>query len=209
MTNKVYYLRFGSGDPRTFTGLAPTFLIYKKFDGTALTAPGITEPIASSGIYQFTTSPSFSIAFLAYGNTTSIPSASAYVVGNLDPTDANDDAINILGTTLIATGATIVAMGNTLAAIGSTSGAASATILAIGNTLSDISIRIGSTASIYGSSSVDPGTLFGYLKRTMEFNEGNSTYTKSSGAWAISSRASATLLISKTLTNTSTTVTKV
>ena len=209
MTPKVYYLRFGSGDCRTFTGLAPTFLIFKKFDGSAVTAPGITEPIASSGIYQFTVAPSFSIAFLAYGNTTSIPAASAYVVGNLDPIDANDDAISILGTTLIAQGATIVAMGNTLAAIGSTSGAAGATILAMGNTLADISTRLGSTASSFGSTSVDPGTIFGYLKRAQEFSEGNASYLKSSGAWALYSRGSSTLLVSKALSNSATGVTKI
>lgn len=181
MTQKQYYLTFGTGDPRTYTGLAPTFLIFKKYDGSAVTAPGITEPIAGSGIYQFTVAPSFSIAFLAYGNTTSIPAAAAYVPGNLDPADANDDALTIIGTTLAA----------------------------IGGTVADISTRLGSTASSFGSTSVDPGTIFGYLKRAQEVYEGNASYLKSSGSWALYSRGSSTLLVTKALSNSATGVTKI
>lgn len=188
MIAKTYYLTFGTGDPRSWTGLAPTFLIFKKFDGTAVTAPGITEPIAGSGIYQFTVAPSFSIAFLAYGNTTLLPAAPAYVPGSLDPIDANDDAIAILGSTVLAIGNTSVA---------------------VGNTLSDISTRIGSTASSFGSTSVDPGTIFGYLKRAQEVAEGNASYLKSSGAWQLFSRGSSTLLVSKSLSNSAQGVTKI
>lgn len=181
MTQKQYYLTFGTGDPRNWTGLAPTFLIFKKYDGTAVTAPGITEPIAGSGIYQFTVAPSFSIAFLAYGNTTSLPSASAYVPGNLDPVDANDDALAAMGSTLVA----------------------------IGNTSGDFSTRIGTTASSFGSTSVDPGNIFGYLKRLQELYEGNQSYVKSTGLWSLYSRGSSTLLSTKSLSNDANGVTKV
>jgi hypothetical protein len=167
MAARPYYITFGSGDPRNWTGLAPTFLIYNKYDGSAVSAPGITEPIAGSGIYQFTAAPSFSIAFLAFGNTSSLPSATAYVAGNIDPADANDEAIT------------------------------------------DLSTRMGTTASSFGSTSVDPDTLFGYLKRAQEFAEGSASYLKATGAWNIYSRGSSTLLASKALSNSAVGVTKV
>ena len=63
--------------------------------------------------------------------------------------------------------------------------------------------RIGSTASSFGSTSVDPGDLFGYAMRNQEWQEGDATFNKSSGAWNVSSRGSSTLLASKSLTNTS------
>jgi hypothetical protein len=53
---------------------------------------------------------------------------------------------------------------------------------------------IGSTAS-------DPSTVIGYLKRALEFWEGNAQYIKSTGTWNIYSRGSTTLLRVKNLTN--------
>ncbi len=108
--------------------------------------------------------------------------------------------------TNIAFGTTNVAIGTSLAAIGNT-------ILAglgggVGTSLSaEILLRMGSTLSSFGSTSVDPGDLFGYLKRNQEFLEGNQQFNKTSGAWDISTRGG-TLLIEKTLSNSSTTVTK-
>lgn len=83
-------------------------------------------------------------------------------------------------------------------------------ILSVSLTLtgsSQIMALIGSTLDSWGSSSTDPGTLYGFMKRTLEFNEGNSTYTKSSNSWQIYTRGTS-LLITKTLTDTSTTTTK-
>jgi hypothetical protein len=48
---KTYYMRFGSGDPRTYTGVAATFLLFKTSDGTNITPPGITEVPSGTGIY--------------------------------------------------------------------------------------------------------------------------------------------------------------
>lgn len=311
---KQYWLQFASGDPRTYTGLAPTLLIFKSFSGVALTAPGITEAIASSGLYKFEYTPSFSIAFLADGATTGLVTADRYIAGVLDPSDAIDETTLALGssltalsstqiamgstivaigntsiayggsifflttnigTTLIATGSTIVGIGNTGNAIGSTNFALGTlnlaqgssilaldinigstlvgigntsiayggsifflstnfgitqiaegvTIVAIGNSLSALSAtfaafgsslgllttidtKIGSTASSFGSTSTDPGTLFGHLKRNQEFNEGNAAFNKSTGVWDVYSRGSSTLLAEKTLTNTATTANK-
>lgn len=301
---KSYYLTFGHGDPRTFTGLAPTLVIFKLADGTNVTAPAITE-VSTTGIYTFSWGTTTSIAFIADGATTGLLAGERYTVGNLDPADridevgttlaalgttsvawgsANSTALTNVGTTLVAignttitynaaintaltnigttlvaigntsitkitnngttlvsigdatatsftnTGATLVAIGNTaitaltnegatLVAIGNTSIAYGGTILAkvttmgttlvaIGNSIGGANSGIGSTASSYGDSTTDPVDLFGYMKRIQENLEGNSTYTKGTGVWAIKSRASATLLISKTITNSATTVTK-
>lgn len=72
--------------------------------------------------------------------------------------------------------------------------------------------RIGTTSSSFGSTSVDPGTLYGFLKRMQEFNEGNSVFTKSSGTWDIYARGNAvgtsTMLTEKILTDTTSVVTK-
>lgn len=67
--------------------------------------------------------------------------------------------------------------------------------------LNDILADIGTTASSFGSTSVDPGTLYGYLKRLQEFMEGNASFNKTTGVWDIYSRGSSTLLREKTLLN--------
>ncbi len=60
---------------------------------------------------------------------------------------------------------------------------------------------IGQTTDSFGTTLTDPTTLMGYSKRAQEFNEGNKTYTKSTGIWDIYSRGSSTLLREKALTN--------
>ncbi len=59
-----------------------------------------------------------------------------------------------------------------------------------------------------GSTSVDPQTVVGFLKRLMNFNEGAAIFEKSSGEWSIYSIGASTLLRVKTLTNTVTEATK-
>ena len=61
--------------------------------------------------------------------------------------------------------------------------------------------QIGTVADSFGSTSSDPATVFGYLKRALEFWEGNALYTKATGIWQIFSRGSSTLLRQKTLAN--------
>lgn len=68
---------------------------------------------------------------------------------------------------------------------------------------------VGTTASSFGNTATDPATLYGYLKRLQEFNEGNATFAKSSGTWDIYSRGSSTMLIEKVLTDSTATTTKV
>jgi hypothetical protein len=74
--------------------------------------------------------------------------------------------------------------------------------------IADLAARIGTTAASFGDTAVDPGTVFGYLKRTREYLEGNSNYTKATGILLEYSRGSSVLIASKTLTETVTNVTK-
>lgn len=60
---------------------------------------------------------------------------------------------------------------------------------------------IGQPTDSFGTTLTDPSTVLGYCKRSQEFNEGNKTYTKSTGIWDIYSRGSSTLLREKTLAN--------
>ena len=68
--------------------------------------------------------------------------------------------------------------------------------------------KVGTLGDSFGSTSVDPQTVIGYLKRAQEYLEGNSNFDKSTGVWDVYSRGSSTLLVEKTLTNTTTAATK-
>ena len=68
--------------------------------------------------------------------------------------------------------------------------------------------KMGYTTDSFGTTLVDPSTVLGYLKRNQEFQEGDSTFTKATGVWDISTRGSSTLLREKHLTNTTTSATK-
>lgn len=228
---KQYWLQFGSGDPRTYTGLAPTLVIFKSFSGVALSAPGITEPIAGSGLYKFEYNPSFSVAFLADAATTSPGSTGRYVTGVLDPVHVIDERLPEMGTTLVAVGnsaavmggslavmgnslgvmggslsvmgTTLAALGASSAVMGSTLSAIATNVMAIGSSLTAIDAKIGETTASFGNTATDPGTLYGYLKRIQEHHEGNANFNKTTGVWSIYSRGSSTMLREKTLTNTS------
>lgn len=228
-----YLLQFGTGDPRTFTGLAPTFLIYKDKDGNNVTPPGITEVPSSTGLYYFTWGTTTNIAFLADAATTSPGTAGRYISGMLDQSDRIAEigsslvalgntsvALGVtnvaLGTTAIALGATGVAIGTTNTAIGNTGVAIGASGAALGTTivsmLSGISsallLSIGSTASLIGDSTTNPVDLFGYLKRVGELYQGNQQFIKGAGTLTQYDRTGATTLYSKTIANNASLVTK-
>ena len=188
--SKVYWFSFTS-PPSSSANLSPTFINFIKFDGTTLAAPGITQPITGTGLYQFTYTPSFSIGFVIDGATTGLNNLQRYISGNIDTFDSADEI-----------GATCVALGNTNVAIGTT----------VQSILTGLSIGIyavlGSTASSYGTSVTDPVDLFGYLKRIREILEGSQSFNKTSGAWSIYSRGFTQLLASKTLVNDASGVTR-
>jgi hypothetical protein len=242
---KKYGIVFTSGDPRTYTGLSPTFLTFSAIDGTSVAVPAINESLASSGMYNFdaTLLPNVPIYFLADG-TASAPSSSRYIAGILDPSDAIDLQTTELGTTLAAENLTLVAIGTTGVALGVTNTAINVTILAqgaalgvtnqaIGSSLvalgttnvaigtsnaainvsilaqgTALDLKIGSTASVFGDSATDPVDIYGYLKRALEFNEGDATFNKDTGVWTSTDRAGLTTIAAKTLANTVDEVTK-
>ncbi len=156
---KNYWITFGTQDPRTYSGLSPTFLLYFNKLGATLSPPGITEVLAGSGFYSFQASVGWSgsFAFLVDGGASA--AAVRYVTGALDPVD-------------------------------------------------EIDLTLGYTASSFGSTNVDPGDVFGMLKRNQENQEGNATFLKSSGVWSIFSRGSSSLLSTKVLTQDTTGCTK-
>jgi hypothetical protein len=124
-------------------------------------------------------------------------------------------SIVALGNTNVALGTSNYAWGNTNFAIGTSNLAQGVTILSVVNGISSFAMgfnsvlaSIGTTASSFGDTAVNPGTLYGYLKRLQEFNEGNNTYIKATGLWSVFSRGSSTLLAYKTLAETASQVTK-
>lgn len=257
---KSYSVTFGSGDPRGFTGLAPTFLSFWNLaTGTTNAPPSIAETVSGkTGIYSFTYGVTQPISFLLDAATTSPGPSGRYVVGQIDPVDRVDE----MGTTMIAIGTTLIGYGNTSIALGTTSvaigtthlgqgvsllalgstilgygftnfgygstnygygvslyaglGNQGITVIGIGNTLLALGFSsgalealIGDTTSSYGSTSSDPSTVFGFLKRSQEFWEGNQVYIKASGILDFYSRGSTTLLREKTIADTSSQTTKI
>lgn len=194
---KTYFLRFGFGDPRTYTGLAPTFLQFTQFDGTQVSPPAITENYnvnagvtTGTGVYKFTFGTTLPISFLADAATISPGPQGRYVSGCIDPADRADE----YGTTMIAIGTSAVAQGVTMIAIGTS-------IYAQGSSLSVSVAGLGSTASSFGTSSTDPVDLFGYMKRIQELMEGNQTFVKPSGSLTMYSRGGSVTLAIKTIAN--------
>lgn len=189
---KNYIIKFGQ---TLITGLSPTFTIFKVVPGGgSTTPPGVTELPTSSGLYYFSYEPSASIAFTIDGATTALITTSRFISGALDPVQAVDERITELGASLNALSASF--------------GAQSASF-GFGSSLVAL---IGTTASSFGSTLTDPSTVMGYLKRLQEFNEGNSIFTKTSGAWSIYSRGNAvgasTQLAQKTVSDAGSVITK-
>lgn len=207
--SKIYSLQFGAGDPRTYTGLAPTLLIFVNMtNGATLVAPAMSESLTGSGLYQFTYGVTQPIVFLADAATTSPGTAGRFVSGQIDPSDRADE----YGTSLVAQGVTIYALeqalGVSFIAFGNSSIALGNTILSIAGSGGTLGVYVGSTASAAGDSVTDPSTLFGYLKRLAELEQGQSIFTKSTGALNLYDRTGATLFAARTVTNNSSQVIK-
>ena len=94
---KNYLLRFGQSNPANYTGLSPTLTIFAQIPGgTLVTAPGITESPAGTGLYSFGfTATTLPIAFKCDGGAT-LSATDRYIVGILDPVDAVDEKIGWL-----------------------------------------------------------------------------------------------------------------
>lgn len=207
---KQYDIRFGFGDPRTYTGLAPTMLFFAAA-GTTVSPPSITEVLPGSGVYSFSYGTTTHISFLADAATTSPGPQGRYVVGCIDPSDRADE----YGTSLIALGSSTYGIATVAAVLGTTNVAIGTTITAIATAIAaqNLSLTVtvsgmGSTASSFGTSLTDPSDLFGYMKRVIENLEGNQTFLKASGALTQYSRGSSVALYSKTIANSVSTVIK-
>ncbi len=116
------------------------------------------------------------------------------------------------GISLTAQGVSLFALGTSNLAIGISLTAQGASIYALGlSNFANFSLvlgAIGTTASSYGSTSIDPGDLYGFLKRARELAEGNQTYTKATGLLDLYVRGGVTLLAEKTISDTATNTTK-
>lgn len=237
-----YWFAFGTGNPSTYSGLAPTFISFVNNAGTTFAAPSITER-AGTGLYQVSYGATQTMAFVLDGATSLLATSDRYIPGVFDPYDQFGVTLNAafaLGTTSVAIGTTLIGYGttavfgiSTIAGYGSTLTFGISTILGSGISLSAQGVSmlaqgvslfalgttnlsfatanalaIGSTSSSYGSTSVDPVDIYGFLKRAREIAEGNQIYTKATGILDLYVRGGATLLIEKTITDTSTTTSK-
>ncbi len=265
-----YWFAFGTGNPATYSGLAPTFISFVNNAGTTYPGPTITER-AATGLYQISYGATQTMAFTLDGATSLLATSDRYISGVFDPYDQFGVTLNAafaLGTTSVAIGTTLIgygasgfaqgatlfgfgvsgfaqgstifgfgvsgfAQGSTLFGFGVSNLAIGVSILAQGVSLTAQGITlfgqgvslfalgttstayaianglaIGSTASSYGSTSVDPVDLYGFLKRARELSEGNQIYTKATGILDLYVRGGATLLIEKTISDTAATTSK-
>jgi hypothetical protein len=200
--SKTFFFKFGTGNPATNTGLSPTFLQFYDQNGVTLAPPAISEGLTLSGVYKFSYTPTLGIVFVIDGATTGLLTANRYVTASLDPILTIDQQVNNTTFGLSAIGNAVTLM------VGGISNIIAGQSL---NTLgvSNLMLSIGTTSDYFGGTAgVDPSSLFGYLKRGLEFNEGNAVYTKSTNVWSILSRGSSALLINKTLTDNTNQTTK-
>lgn len=176
MATKNYYLQFANGDPRAYTGLTPTMVIWwNQAGGTTASGPSVSEIYAGAGIYTFAWAATTPIAFLCDGFTTGLTTTLRYVSGSLDPSDQIDQygttlvalgntglafgestfqVANILinyGTTLTAIGTTGVALGTSGIALGTTNVAIGTSLTAIGTTLIAGVSGLGNTLGALGA----------------------------------------------------------
>lgn len=214
---REYWFAF-SPLPSDTAGLSPTFIVFGSSSAT-FAPPGLTQRF--SGLYYTSYNATQTVAFVLDGATTGLAASQRYIAGVFDNQDQFGQTLSAMaatlaatasGTTLNALGASLSAMGVSLSALGTSLPAGFAanatlignqglTLIAIGNTQTAQGGLFGDTTSSFGSTSVDPTTMFGFLKRSQEYAEGNRTYTKATGLLDYYSRGSSTLLIEKTITD--------
>jgi hypothetical protein len=187
MATKSYYLRFGSGNPSSYSGLAPTFIVWRNAAGVT-TSPSIAE-VSTTGIYTFTYEINGTVAFVADGATTGLATADRYIAGALDISDRLNEFV-----------------GRASDSVGFSTlfGQAFLGLTSIGA----VSSLIGTTSSVIGDSLTNPSSLFGFLKRIENVQEGQSIYTKATGGLNLYDKTGATLLASRSISDSGSTITK-
>ncbi len=89
---KTFYLIFGTGNPQSYTGLSPTFIVFSANGLTTVPAPAITESPTGSGIYKFIYGPTLSTVFVADGGS-ALNVNDRYISAALDPIQAVDESV--------------------------------------------------------------------------------------------------------------------
>lgn len=105
MIAKNYLLKFGSGNPSSYSGLSPTFILFEigpTLPWVGITSPGITEISSGSGLYTFAYQATLPIAFVADGGA-ALSSNDRYVTGILDPIQAVDKYVGFPGDSIGST----------------------------------------------------------------------------------------------------------
>lgn len=103
----TFLVQFGAGNPSTYTGLAPTFIVFTAIGVGNTTPPGITEVPTSTGLYYFNYAPQSAVAFVLDGTATITSNPIRYVSGLLDPTSQVPSGITAIGTILGSLGDSI------------------------------------------------------------------------------------------------------
>jgi hypothetical protein len=188
-----YWFQFGSGNPTLTAGLAPTFVYFVNGSGQTIAAPGVSQIFSGLGLYRTNYAATQTIAFVLDGATTGLGS-NRYISGVFDPQDMFGASLTSIGTSLSAVGTSLSAQGATISGIGNT-------VAAIGISLTAGLSLIGSPSSSFGSTSIDPTTVFGFLMRSQEIAEGNRSFAKATGVMEYYSRGSSTLLRQKTVSD--------
>lgn len=216
---------------------SPTLPIYFLADGGTLVTDttqrylsGILDPLDNVN-EQSTTLLAYSSTLVAIGTTNIALGTTNVALGitniALGTTNvalgSTNFALNSIGNSLITSdinlGTSILAQGLTTLGYGVSTYAVATTILAglsnivvsvslSSSVIDEINLKLGATTSAFGDSALDPGSVFGYLKRLQEFNEGDAIFSKSTGVWTITDRTGATTIATKTLSNNNTQVTK-
>lgn len=209
----------------------PTGFIGFLIDGTASMASGIryvagvldendrNYEMGTTFIAFGTSLSAVGASLTAQGNTISVIGASISVMGG--SLSVMGGSLSVMGGTLIVMGDTLTAIGagsfvgSSLTSMGDTLAGIAATLIGVGNSIFAMGTSmtagaslVGSAADTFGDSGTDPTTMFGYLKRLQEFNEGDSLYVKGTGVLTMSSRGSSAALASKTITDGSSAVAK-
>lgn len=102
---KSYLLKFGSGAPDAYSGLSPTFTVFRQgstLPWVSVTPPGITEIAAGIGLYTFAYNATLPVAFVADGGV-ALSASDRYITGILDPIQAVDVRVGFPGDSIGST----------------------------------------------------------------------------------------------------------
>ena len=175
--------------------------------GTTLTAIGYSGLVYGSSLFaQGTTLTAIGFSNLVYGSSLLAQGTTLTAIGfsNL----VYGSSLTAQGVSLTAQGVSLAAQSVSLMAQGVSMIAQGVTITYIGQSGGLFSLIGSPTASSFGSTSIDPTDMFGFLKRAQEMAEGNQIYTKATGVLDFYNRGSSTLLREKTISDTSANTTK-